>query len=327
VKILVAVYSPFAAWNIPVTHVERLRAEFPHHEFIHARTEDEVLPLIADAEAAFASELRAHHFAAAPRLRWVHSPAAGVGGMLLPAVVSSGIVISNSRAMSGDTIAEHVLALVLALYRKLPLAFRSQAERKWVQDEAMSGAPIRTIAGSRVVVIGLGGIGGATAKRFAALGASVTGIRRRLTHGAPHGVLHVLTADALPTVLPDADVVVIAAPQTAHTRTLIGAGELRLMKRDAILVNVSRGRLVDENALADALAAGLIGGAGLDVFEHEPLEPASPLWALPNVIITPHISGFRADHWDAAAAIFAENLRRLDAGAPLVNVVDKHAGY
>ena len=99
------------------------------------------------------------------------------------------------------------------------------------------------------------------------------------------------------------------------------------MRRDAILINVSRGKLVDESALATALASSLIGGAGLDVFEHEPLDPASPLWALPDVIITPHTSGFRADHWHAATSLFAENLRRFDAGEPLLNVVDKNAGY
>ena len=108
---------------------------------------------------------------------------------------------------------------------------------------------------------------------------------------------------------------------------MIGARELSAMRKDAILINVSRGKLVDESALVEALASNMIGGAGLDVFDQEPLDPASPLWSLPNVIITPHTSGFRPDHWDAATDLFAENLRRFDAGEPLLNVVDKDAGY
>lgn len=326
-KILVAIYSPFAAWNIPAAHVERLRREFPQHSFVHAATEEAAAAAIGEADAAFASELRDRHFASAPRLRWVHSPAAGVGGMLTPAVVDGPIIISNSRGMSGDTIAEHVLALILVLFRKLPLAFRNQAAHRWAQDDAMQGAPIRTIAGSQVLVIGLGGIGAATARRCAALGASVIGIRRRMAEPMPEGVSEVVASEQLRAVLPRADVVVVAAPQTRDTRALIGAEELARMKTSAVLVNVSRGKLVDERALAEALAGGRIAGAGLDVFENEPLDASSPLWDLPNAVITPHISGFRPDHWDAATGIFSENLRRFGAGAPLLNVVDKHAGY
>lgn len=324
--VLVAIYSPFAAWNIPAAHVDRLRREFPQHTFLWAKSDDEVARLAGRADAAFASELRARHVAAAPGLRWVHSPAAGVGGMLTAGVLHSSIVLSNSRGMSGDTIAEHVLALTLALFRKFPLVFRSQAERRWAQDDA-TRPPARMIAGSHIVIVGLGGIGAASARRFAALGAFVTGVRRRPQQPVPEGVSRVCGPDGLSTVLPDADVVVIAAPQTRSTRVLIGAVQLEIMKPEAILINVSRGKLVDESALVDALERGAIGGAGLDVFEHEPLDPASPLWTLPNVILTPHMAGFRADHWDAATDLFAENLRRFDAGQQLRNVVDKTAEY
>jgi phosphoglycerate dehydrogenase-like enzyme len=128
-------------------------------------------------------------------------------------------------------------------------------------------------------------------------------------------------------LLPEADVVVVAAPHTRDTRNLIGARELALMSPDAVLVNVSRGQLVDEEALVEALRRGRPAAAALDVFVEEPLSPHSPFWALPNVLITPHTSGFRPDHWDAAIDLFAANLRRFDAGEPLVNVVDKDAGY
>ena len=326
-NVLVAIYSDVAAWNIPRGHVAQLEHAFPHHRFVHARTEADVLPLIADADAAFASELRAAHFAAAPRLRWVHSPAAGVGGMLLPQVLASPIVITNSRAMSSDTIAEHVLTLALALFRRFPLLLRSQAEARWVQDETMAPPPLRLIRDAHVLMIGMGGIGTTTARLFAKLGATVTGIRRASNRPIPKGVTRIEPPERLHAVLPFADIVVLAAPQTSSTRGLIGRRELELMRPDAVIINVSRGKLVDEAALADALSSGTIGGAGLDVFEHEPLDPASPLWTLPNVIVTPHVAGWRPDHWDAATTLFANNLRRFDAGLPLINVVDKETGY
>ena len=326
-NILVAIYSDVASWNIPDGHVARLRQTFPHHTFVHARTEAEVLPLMTDVEAAFASELRAMHFEAGPRLRWVHSPAAGVGGMLLPRVIASPMVITNSRAMSSDTIAEHVLALALALFRRLPFLLRSQAERRWVQNETMAPPPLRLIRDAHVLVIGMGGIGTASARLFAKLGAQVTGIRRASDRPRPKGVSAIEPPERLHDLLPTADIVLLAAPQTMSTRGLIGKRELQLMRRDAVLINVSRGKLVDEAALAEALTQGTIAGAGLDVFDHEPLDAASPLWALPNAIITPHVAGWRPDHWDAATTLFANNLRRFDSGLPLVNVVDKLTGY
>lgn len=326
-KVLVAIHSPVSLWNIPAAHVEQLRAAFPQHTFVHAVDEAGVAAHVGDADVAFMSELRPEHLAAARHLRWVHSPAAGVGRMLFPAMVDSAVVVSNSRGMSADTIAEHVLGVTLALFRKLPLALRSQAARHWAQNDMLEPPPQRTIAGSEVLIVGLGSIGGACAWRFAALDATVRAVRRRLDQPTPPSVRSVDHAAKLSTLLPSADVVVLTAAQTSETRRMIGAAELRAMKAGAVLVNVARGKLIDEAALVDALLSGPIAGAALDVFEHEPLYPDSPLWAAPNVIITPHTSGFRADHWDAATALFAGNLRRFEAGEPLVNVVDKRAGY
>jgi phosphoglycerate dehydrogenase-like enzyme len=179
-----------------------------------------------------------------------------------------------------------------------------------------------------VLVVGLGSIGSATARRMVALGARVIAIRREVSRPAPHGVEQVAPPARLRDLLPEADVVVVAAPQTHDTRGLIGAPELAVMRRDALLVNVSRGKLVDEAALATALVDGrTLGGAALDVFEHEPLASESPLWTLPNVLITPHMAGFRPDHWDAVTDLFADNLRRFSSGQPLRNVVNKEAGY
>lgn len=326
-RILVGLYSPVALWNIPATHVDRLRADFPHHEFRHAVKEEDVYPFVPDADVAFMAEMRPAHFAAARMLRWIHSPAAGIGNLLFPELVQSEVLLSNSRGVSADPIAEHVLALTLALFRKLPLTFRSQAARHWAQNDAMAPPPLRHLQGSRVLIIGLGSIGSACAWRYAALGAEVTAVRRRADQPVPRGVSRVAADDQLHDLLPDADVVVISAAQTGRTRGLIGRAELSLMRPDAILINVSRGKLVDEGALISALEDGTIAGAGLDVFEHEPLAAESALWAMPNVIVTPHMAGFRHDHWDAVTALFADNLHRFDHSEPLRNVVDKRAGY
>lgn len=325
--ILVAIYSPFASWNIPGARVERLRREFPAHTFLHALSDEQALELIPVADIAFMSELRPAQFDEAARLKWVHSPAAGVGSMLFPAMVASPVVMTNSRGISADTIAEHVLAVTLAMFRKLPLAIRSQTSRHWAQDDALAAPPIRRIAGSRVLVIGLGAIGAAIAWRMAALGAEVTGIRRDVSRPLPDGVRRAEPPDRLCAVLPEADVVILAAPLTPETRRMIGARELSAVRHDALLVNVSRGKLMDEGALIAALVGGMIGGAALDVFEHEPLSADSPLWALPDVLITPHMSGFRPDHWQAVTDLFADNLRRYERQQPLRNLVDKRAGY
>jgi phosphoglycerate dehydrogenase-like enzyme len=325
--ILVGIYSPFVSWNIPATHVMRLRERFPHHTFLHATSEQQARELIPRASIGFMSELRPDQFEAAAALAWVHSPAAGVGGMLFPALIESPVVVTNSRGISASTIAEHVLAVTLVLFRKLRIAFRAQAQREWAQDAILLPPAIRTIRDSRVLIVGLGKIGTATAKAMAALGARVRAVRRTTARPKPDFVEAVAHPSQLREQLGEADVVVVAAPQTIETWGLIGQPELSAMRPDAVLINVSRGKLIDEAALATALAAGTIGAAALDVFEQEPLAAKSPLWAMDNVLITPHMAGFRPDHWDAVVELFSDNLRRFEAGQPLLNVVDKRAGY
>jgi phosphoglycerate dehydrogenase-like enzyme len=325
VRVLVAIYSEFAGWCIPDAEVDALRGMFPQHTFARADSDEETLERITDADVAYSSRITRAHLAAAPRLRWVHSPAAGIGAMLFPEMIASPVVMTNSRGNSAVTIAEHVIGVTLVLLRQLPLAWRRQAERTWAQDEFHAGASIRTLRGARVLVIGMGSIGGETARLFDAFGARVTGIRRNPP--AQDGDVTVVGPGRLHDELPHADVVVLCAPQTPETTRMIGSRELAMMKEDAVLVNVSRGKLIDEAALAAALESGRLRGAALDVFEHEPLAQDSPLWARPDVIVTPHVSGFHARYWTEASRLFAENLRRFAAGQPLANIVDKKAGY
>lgn len=326
-NILVAIYSPFPSWCIPDAQVEHLRREFPEHTFTRADSDAEMLARIVDTDVLYGARLNRSHLAAARRLRWIHSPAAGVGNMLFPEMVASPVILSNSRGNSAVTIAEHVLAVTLALLRQLPLAWQRQTERVWAQNEFNAGARIRSLRGARVLVVGLGSIGGAAARLASACGAHVVGIRRRTAGPPPPGVAAVVPPSRLHDELPLADVVVLSAPQTPETMHLIGATELALMKADAVLVNVSRGKLIDEAALAKVLQTGRLRGAALDVFEHEPLSPDSPLWSRDDVLITPHVSGFHANYWPDAAAMFADNLRRFVAGQSLMNLVDKKAGY
>lgn len=326
-KILVAVYSQLGFWNLPEAHVARLRADFPQHSVLHATSPEQALERIPEADVVFMSELRPPQFAAARRLRWVHSPAAGVGGMLFPELVASPVIVTNSRGLGAATIAEHVLAVTLAMFRRLPIMFAKQHARQWAQAEAFGPPAPRTIAGSRVLVVGMGAIGKVVARHFLALGAAVTGIRRQGARSTDTTAIRIERPDRLLNLLPQADVVVIAAPQTRETRGLIGAGELAAMRADALLVNVSRGKIIDQAALVRALTDGTIGGAALDVFEREPLGQDSPLWSMPNVLVTPHMAGFRAEHWDDVTALFSENLRRFVEGRELLNVVDKVAGY
>ena len=326
-RILVAIYSEFQSWCIPEAQIDELRATFPEHTFVRADSDEEALAAIPDADAAFSSRITRAHLAAADRLRWVHSPAAGVGAMLFPEMVRSPVVMTNSRGNSSTTIAEHVIAVTLVLLRDLPLAWRRQAEKVWAQNEFDAGASIRTLRDARVLIVGLGSIGTETARLAAAFGAHVTGIRRRPSESPPPGVHAVHPPARLHEELASADVVVLSAPQTADTLHLIGDRELAVMKEDAVLVNVSRGKLIDEAALVRALQTNRLRGAALDVFEHEPLDPRSPLWDRPDVLITPHVSGFHAGHWPRATRLFADNLRRFVAGEPLANLVDKQAGY
>jgi len=324
VDVLVAIFSEQPAWNIPAEAVESLRRRFPEHAFLQAGDEATMIDLIRTAEAAFTSRLTPAALAAAPKLRWVHSPAAGVGGMLFPAMRASRVVLTNSRGMSAAAVAEHALLLMLASARRFPEAVLAQAERKWIGDD-LAGLP--TLRGRTLAIVGLGAIGRALARAAAALGMTVVGTRKTAAGAPPEGVTDAFGPEGLPTVLACADFVVLAAPLTDETRGMIDAPQLRLMRPSAWLINVARGKLVNEPALATRLRRGGIAGAALDVFDREPLDASSPLWSLPNVLVTPHVGGFRSGYWEAAVDLFAENLGRFAKNERLRNTVDKAAGY
>lgn len=261
------------------------------------------------------------------RLRWVHSGAAGVGGSLYPEMRDSDVVLTNSAGIHAEPMADTVLAMTLHFARGLDFAARAQAERRWAKEPfEAADAPVRELEELTVGVLGLGGIGRAVARRFAALGARVLATRRGGAPG-PEGVEVLRGEGALGRLLERSDVLVAAVPDTPETRGMLGRAELARLPRGAVLVNVARGRVLDEDALVEALRGGRLRGAALDVFAREPLPADSPLWVLPNVLVTPHVSGTSHRFWRRETDLVVENVRRYLAGEPLLNTVDKRAGY
>jgi phosphoglycerate dehydrogenase-like enzyme len=324
-NIVVGVISPAPAWVMPRRHVDRLRADFPQHTFLDAWDRDELRRLLPEADVAFTPFVDRDVFASASRLRWVQSPAVGVGSLMFPELLASPVVLTSARGIRARSIAEHVLGVTIALARRIPATLRAQAEHRWAQEELETETC--TLHGQRMGIVGLGAIGVEIVKIAAPFGFRISAIRRRAGQIPPDGVEAVWTPDRLPDLLAQSDVVVLAAPHTPETKRLIGRAQIDRMKRGALLVNIARGKLVDDEALIEALTDGRLGGAALDVFSQEPLEPSSAYWDLPNVIITPHTSGAMKDYWTPLVALFADNLRRFEKGEPLLNVVDKVAGY
>lgn len=324
-RIVVAIHD-LPVWSIPPAAVARLSAALPDDEVVEAREAHDRRALIPTADVLFATKINAEEFTPAAALRWMHSSAVGVAPLLIPEVVASPVVVSNSRGVHSEAIAEHAIALALAMRRGLHVAMRRQAERIWAQTE-ISEHHVSPLSQSRLLVVGLGTIGARVAAYGAGLGMHVTGIRRRLHLSPPPGVAAVLPPEQLRDALPSADVIVLAVPRTEETRALFGREELAAMKRTAILVNVARGRLIDDAALVEALRANRIGGAALDAFQQEPLPPDHPFWTMSTVLMSPHTAAFAGDYWWPVCALFLENLGRYKRGEALLNVVDKSKGY
>lgn len=293
------------------------------------RISDETRAAVADAEAYFAFGAPPALLDAAPLLRWAHSASAGIGSSITPTLRAHPVILTNSAGLFAEAMADTTLAGVLHFARGLDLAVRQQAIARWDQLPFTTGdLAARELDELRVLVVGAGGIGSAVARRFSALGCSCVGIRRRPELGLPPGFTRVTGPDRLDGELPDADVLVIAAPQTSQTIALLDARRLALLPAGAIVVNVARGGLVADEALLEALDAGQLRGAVLDVFPTEPLPPSSPFWQHSRVLVTPHVSGVSPRrHWARALALFEDNWRRWVAGTPLRNVVDLDAGY
>ena len=329
-------------WALTPESEKRIRAESPPGwavDVVNAPTSSDgdgpkgasadALRLIPEAEVYFGFGITADLVRAAKRLRWVHSAAAGVGNALGSGIAESDIPLTNSAGIHAAPIAEFVVGGLLYFLRGLDVAVAQQRRREWNKAFFVAeDAPLREISGSRVLIVGAGGLGSETAQRLSCLGATCVGVRRRPRLGTPQGFSRVVGPDALDVELPRADVLVLAAPLTADTKELMDRRRLELLPRGAIVVNVARGALLDEDAVAELLASGRLRGAVLDVFRQEPLAGDSPLWQLPNALVVPHVSPVSPGRfWPRQLDLFLDNWRRYVSGQPLRNLVDKQAGY
>ena len=328
--------SPILAARYRARDLERIREAAPGARLITLSVEGLADGPLDDVEVLLRGWLSAEAFdrllARAPRLSWVHSASAGVERALTPTARERGVVITNARGVFSRPIAEYVLMMILAISRRLPQLLELQRERTW---QPLEGHELRDLT---IGIVGLGSIGRAVATLASAFGCRVVAIRRRTETGGSSGGPdvdglravepdEVLGPDGLPALLAQSDFVVLAAPLTPETEGMIDDAALASMKRGSWLVNVARGRLIDERALLRALGEGRIGGAVLDTFAEEPLPPDSPFYDLPNAIVTPHTSWSSGRVLDRSVELFCDNLRRYAAGEPLLNVVDPTAGY
>jgi len=339
------------AWALPQWVQEEIRAALPHDwTLVVMSTEADgsgdgmvnldprLLQEVSDAEIYLGYGVPAALLAAGPGLNWVHSGAAGVRGSLTPEMLASPIVFTNSKGIHGPPMGDTVLGMILYFARGLDFGVANKARGRWNNDPYYrADHPLVELAHSCVGVFGFGGVGREVAERVRALGAQVLAFDRGPeafppelgpgTSRAENPVQPLHGEDGFQRLLAESDFLVLTAPETPETKGVFGAAALGRMKASATIINVSRGRLLDEDALVEALAEGRLRGAGLDVFAEEPLPTGHPLWDLPNVLITPHISAVTRQFWRRQTDLIVENIRRYLAGSPLLNLVDKEAGF
>lgn len=334
--------SPILSARIRAQDLERIQVAAPGSRIINLSVEGLADGPVDDVEVLLRGWLVAEAFdrllVRAPHLTWVHSATSGVERALTPAALARDVLVTNARGVFSRPIAEHVLLMILAISRHLPELLELQRERTW---QPLEGRELRELT---IGIVGYGSLGRSVASLSSAFGARVIAMRRRpdpgdspppRDPGADDGDVfpfeprldRLIGPDRLHELLSESDVIVLAAPLTAETEGMIDEAAIAAMKRDAWLINVARGRLIDDKALIRALRENRVGGAALDTFRDEPLPQSSPYWELSNVILTPHTAWSSARVLDRSIDLFCDNLVRFSRGEPLRNVVDPTAGY
>jgi phosphoglycerate dehydrogenase-like enzyme len=309
-------------------------------EVVNARDEAAARLAIVDADAFF-GKLTPQLLAAAGRLRWVQSPTASLEHYIFPELVEHPLTLTNMRGLFSDVIADHVMGYVICFARNFPHYIRQQAEGRWApvggeqaRSDFLSGPGVvsaidrahQHLGDATMGIVGLGQIGGEIARRALAFDMRVIAVDPTRTE-PPLGVASLWPLVRLPELLAESDFVAIAAPHTPETEKLFRRAQFQQMRPSAYLINIGRGAIVDLADLAAALTAGEIAGAGLDVFETEPLPSDHPLWRMPNVIITPHVAGTSPRIAERHLGVLLDNLHRFRREEPLMNVVDKARWY
>ena len=304
-------------WEQPLR--ERFRGRLPDRELVIWTQEEEFAAGLPEAEVLFVMRPPRGHWGQARRLRFIQTIGAGVDAVLPAPDLPERVLIANARGLHADHMSEFTIALLLAMTQQLTRVLEQQREHRWRPFVR------QTLEGRTLGILGLGAIGEAVARKARALGMRVIGTRRS---GAPtpHAD-RIYPPSGTDEVLEESDAIVVLLPLTPETQGLLDRQRLSRMREGALLVNLARGGIVEEDALAESLKQGHLGGAALDVFDAEPLPPGNPLWDTPNLLITPHMAGLVGDYLDRALEIFFENLDRLERGAPLRNEVDRDRGY
>jgi len=307
----------------PAPILPKLEARWPDVRWVRVSRDEHQSETLEGIEVAYLWDYRSRVlrelWPALTGLRWVHVAAAGVEAFLFPEMLQSSVKLTNSRGAFDESVAEFGVALMLTFAKRLHLTVPNQEAAKWQHFQT------QLLTGKTIGIVGFGAIGQLIGKKARALGMRVLGVRRG---GSPHpDADEMFTLAGLPSVLQQSDYVVLVLPHTSETQGIIGEAELAQMRAHAILINIGRGSAVNEAALAAALESGRIGGAGLDVFEREPLSPDSPLWHAPNAVITPHMASDADDWQQRLADVFSENLGRYRRGEPLLNEIVKERGY
>lgn len=326
-KLVICVWHPFSEWRPKPLVAEALRKRWPEMRVVHLPDYDRLPQELPDTDIFVGYSLRAKQLQDAKKLKWLHSTAAGVAQLVYPELRDSGILVTNPSGVFSVPMAEHTMGLLLALARNFPDSVRQQDRAIWSQQELWDKPQhLSEVNGQVLLIVGYGSIGRELAKRAKAFAMRIWGVTRSGEGDGEH-VEKIFSAARLHEALPEADYVVIAAPETADTKHLIGAPELARMKPQARLINVGRGSLVDEKELIGALEKGTVGGAAIDVAESEPLPADSPLWTVPNLFITPHTSALSDRLWKRQTALLMALLERWFDGKEMFNRVDLARGY
>jgi len=326
-KLVICVWHPFTEWRPKALMAEAIGRRWPEMRVVHLTDYDQLPEELPDTDIFVGYSLRAKQLKDAKKLKWLHSTAAGVAQLMYPELRDSGILVTNPSGVFSVPMAEHTMGLLLALARNFPDSVRQQDRANWSQQELWDKPQhLAEVNGQVLLIVGYGSIGRELAKRAKAFEMRVWGVTRSGEGDGEH-VERIFPASKLHEALPEADYVVIAAPETAETKHLIGAAELAKMRRGARLINVGRGSLLDEEALIRALESGTLGGAAIDVAQTEPLPGDSPLWKAPNLFITPHTSALSDRLWKRQTSLLVELLERWFDGRDMSNRVDWKRGY
>ncbi len=326
-KIVICVWHPFTEWRPKPIMSESIRKRWPETNVVHLPNYDRLPAELPDSDIFVGYSLRASQLVVAEQLKWLHSTAAGVAQLMYPELQSSGIMVTNASGVFSIPMAEHTIGLLLALARNFPDSVRQQDQSLWSQQTLWDKPQQLTELNQKLLlIVGFGAIGREVAKRANVFGMRVWGVTRS-GKGDTTDAEKIVAVSQLDSVLPEADYILISAPETAETKYLIGQQQIQRMKLGARLLNVGRGSLLDEFALIAALQSGALAGAALDVAETEPLPSTSPLWNAPNIFITPHTSAVSDRLWQRETALLMKLLEQWFSGQELSNRVDFVRGY